>query len=84
MGMRQSLASSNHWAIALARRARRGPSLPVPRIVARALVGIFVPIRSLYFTCLRVFIAEPLFKGYCKEYGKNLRTDGAGESESGQ
>jgi acetyltransferase-like isoleucine patch superfamily enzyme len=30
--------------------------------------------RGLWFTFRRVAIAEPLFKAYCKEYGRGLRT----------
>jgi acetyltransferase-like isoleucine patch superfamily enzyme len=31
-------------------------------------------IRGLYYFIARVFVCEPLFKAYCTQYGRNLRT----------
>jgi acetyltransferase-like isoleucine patch superfamily enzyme len=39
------------------------------------LLGLFVALRSVIYFIRRVFIAEPLFKGYCTSYGKGLKTD---------
>ena len=35
----------------------------------------FLAVRAVYYWCFRVFIAEPLFKAYCRRYGRNVRTD---------
>jgi acetyltransferase-like isoleucine patch superfamily enzyme len=61
-----------------ARRVYRGVrnlSVPAPRVVVRPLLWIFLAVRSLYYFVKRVFICEPLFKAYCKSYGRNLHTD---------
>ncbi len=31
-------------------------------------------VRSVYYFVARVFVCEPLFKAYCREYGRNLHT----------
>jgi acetyltransferase-like isoleucine patch superfamily enzyme len=41
---------------------------------ARVLVHLFHGIRSGWYAVRRVLVAEPLFKGYCASYGRNLRT----------
>ncbi len=38
------------------------------------MAGVYGLIRTGIYTFRRVFIAEPLFKGYCTSYGRNLRT----------
>jgi acetyltransferase-like isoleucine patch superfamily enzyme len=71
------LALSDHW---LARTARwlyqvsRTFTLPAPRIVVQPLLGVFLLLRSLYFFTWRVLVCEPLFKAYCKQYGRRVRT----------
>ncbi len=32
------------------------------------------PFRTIYYAFLRLFVCEPLFKAYCKSYGRNVRT----------
>jgi acetyltransferase-like isoleucine patch superfamily enzyme len=65
----------------LARMARRvywgvrNLSVPAPRVVVKPLLWIFLAVRSLFYFVKRVFICEPLFKAYCKSYGRNLHTD---------
>jgi acetyltransferase-like isoleucine patch superfamily enzyme len=49
--------------------------MPAPRIIFRPLLWAFLIGRSCYHSLLRIFVAEPFFKAYCKEYGKNLHTD---------
>lgn len=56
-------------------RAVRSLSVPAPRVVVRPLLWSFLAMRAGYHFFLRVFICEPLFKAYCKEYGKGLHTD---------
>ena len=56
-------------------RAVNSFSVPAPRLLTRPLLLLFLALRGSYHFILRVFICEPLFKAYCKKYGKNLRTD---------
>lgn len=76
--LRRSVATSDHWLARTARRfvrAVRNFGLPVPAVVARPLLLIFILGRGVYYWCFRVFVAEPLFKAYCRSYGRNVRTD---------
>ena len=57
------------------RRVIRSLTLPVPHVVARAWVAVYVGGRAAWHFLCRVCIAEPLFKGYCRAYGKGVRTD---------
>ena len=50
-------------------------SVPAPRLVVKPMLWGYLVLRFLVFFFRRVFIAEPLFKAYCKRYGRNLRTD---------
>jgi acetyltransferase-like isoleucine patch superfamily enzyme len=49
--------------------------LPAPRIIVKPMLWTFLAIRSVYNFVMRVFICEPLFKAYCKQYGRGLHTD---------
>jgi carbonic anhydrase/acetyltransferase-like protein (isoleucine patch superfamily) len=71
------LALSDHWSAWLVRKLYRGLlqfSIPAPRIVTVPVLGMVILIRSTYYFLRRVFIAEPLFKVYCKHYGRNFHT----------
>ena len=75
---RRYLATSNRPLPTLVRRLRRGVrslSLPAPRFVIKPMLWVFLALRAIVHFVRRVFISEPLFKAYCKQYGKNLRTD---------
>lgn len=50
-------------------------SLPAPKAVIRPFLLVYLALRTAYYWVLRVFVCEPLFKAYCKRYGKKLRTD---------
>jgi acetyltransferase-like isoleucine patch superfamily enzyme len=50
-------------------------SVPAPHALTKPLLWLFLALRNSYFFALRVFICEPLFKAYCKRYGRGLRTD---------
>jgi acetyltransferase-like isoleucine patch superfamily enzyme len=56
-------------------RRLRTLSIPVPLVVVKPLVWIFLRVRSCYYQFLRIFVCEPFFKACCKRYGRNLRTD---------
>ena len=70
-------ALSDHPVAAALRRIRRtllGFSVPVPHVVARALLTSFLGCRTLVKFVIRVFICEPSFKAYCSTYGRRLKT----------
>ena len=56
-------------------RAVRSFSMPAPRVLIRPLLWLFLAARECYQFGVRVFVCEPLFKAYCKKYGRRLRTD---------
>jgi acetyltransferase-like isoleucine patch superfamily enzyme len=76
-GWYQFLAHSDHWAVRTARQGYRTVtrfSVPAPRFIVRPVLAAVVLVRSTYYFLARVFYAEPLFKGYCKSYGRNFHT----------
>jgi carbonic anhydrase/acetyltransferase-like protein (isoleucine patch superfamily) len=76
--LRRTVATSDHIAARLARRAYWGVrrfTLPAPRIVIVPILWVFLMVRATYYFLVRVFLCEPLFKAYCKEYGRGVRTD---------
>ena len=69
--------SERPWAIRL-RRVRRfllSLSVPTPAIVVKPLLWVFLVVRAVWWFFKRVLICEPLFKAYCKRYGRNVHTD---------
>jgi len=59
------VALSDHWVARLLRRVYQGVdgfSVPAPRVITVPLVVLII------------FIAEPLFKAYCTQYGRHLHT----------
>lgn len=75
--LRRQLALSDHPGARFARWAYRGScsfSIPAPKVLFKPLLWCYLAIRSLWHTLLRVAFAEPLFKAYCKQYGRRLRT----------
>ncbi len=77
MSLYRSLATSDHWFAVAVRRFRRALlnfGLPAPRILVAPLLFAFVAIRQVWYGFYRVFVCEPLFKAYCKSYGRNLHT----------
>ncbi len=72
------LALSNDRPARLARKLYWGAAtftLPTPKVIVKPMLWAYLAIRSVYYWTMRVFIAEPLFKAYCKEYGRGVRTD---------
>src|SRR5688572_28485930 len=49
-------------------------SLPVPGWFAKPFLWLFLFLRTLWHSFLRIFIAEPFFRAYCTRYGRRLRT----------
>ncbi len=71
------LATSDHPVARVVRRARRAVltfTLPAPRAVVRPLLATFLGLRHVYYFAKRVFVCEPLFKAYCTQYGRGVRT----------
>lgn len=71
------LATSDDWSARTFRRVYRGVrnfSVPAPRLITVPFLAIVIGIRSTYYFIMRVFVCEPLFKAYCKSYGRNLHT----------
>jgi acetyltransferase-like isoleucine patch superfamily enzyme len=50
-------------------------SLPLPYFLAKIFLVFYVICRSVIYFFRRVFVSEPLLKGYCKKYGKNVHAD---------
>ena len=50
-------------------------SVPAPALFARPILRLFLTLRASYQFLVRVFICEPMFKAYCKKYGRHLHTD---------
>ncbi|MGA3372306.1 MAG: acyltransferase [Terracidiphilus sp.] len=75
--LRRCLATSQSRTARLARwgyRAINDFSVPVPRVVVRPLVWLFLLLRNIYYFVVRVFICEPFFKAHCARYGRNMHT----------
>jgi acetyltransferase-like isoleucine patch superfamily enzyme len=78
INLRRFVSSSDHPAARLAKRLYHGIrrfTLPAPRVIVKPMLWSFLAIRTIYYFCMRVLICEPLFKAYCTEYGRNVRTD---------
>ena len=76
-GWYRFLARSDHWAVRTARQGYRAVtnfSVPAPRFFFRPALALVLVVRSTYYFLVRVFYCEPLFKAYCKSYGRNLHT----------
>jgi acetyltransferase-like isoleucine patch superfamily enzyme len=75
--VRRWLALSDHPLAGAVRKLRRSMitfSLPAPAVVVRPLLAVFLALRGCYYFLVRIFVCEPLFKAYCAQYGKGLRT----------
>jgi acetyltransferase-like isoleucine patch superfamily enzyme len=75
--LRRFLAKSDRPSARFVRRVYRGCqsfSLPAPKVIFKPLLWCFLWMRFVWHTFLRVAIAEPMFKAYCKQYGRRLRT----------
>lgn len=74
---RRYLATSDKPVPRLVRWLYRLPDrvhVPAPRVVAMPLLWAFLLARWLYCFFFRVLVSEPIFKCYCRQYGKRLRT----------
>jgi len=77
MGIRRRVRFSDHWGARLVKKIYYLPdtlSVPCPRALVRPIVFLFIFLRSMFWQCQRIFIAEPFFKAYCTRYGKRLHT----------
>ena len=70
-------ALSDHWVATNMRRARRAFlrfSVPIPHVLAKSILLLYLSCRAVFKFFVRVIICEPAFKAYCTTYGKRLRT----------
>jgi acetyltransferase-like isoleucine patch superfamily enzyme len=77
MSLHRTLALSDHILARCMRAAYRwitNFSVPAPRIVFWPLLTIFLVLRHSWYFLYRVFVCEPVFKAYCRTYGKNVHT----------
>ena len=75
--IRRLLARSDHRVARGIRQFYRGVqrfTLPAPRILVRPALAVVVAARSVYYFAIRVLVCEPLFKAYCRSYGRGVRT----------
>lgn len=75
--LNRRIALSSHPAARMLRGLRRRVrafSLPAPVFLVRSLLAIFLTLRAIYHFLARIFVCEPLFKGYCTQFGRGLRT----------
>ncbi|MGH9453236.1 MAG: acyltransferase, partial [Terriglobia bacterium] len=71
------IALSDHWLARVLRKMYRATfqlSVPAPRFLTAPVLAVIILVRSTYYFLCRVFIAEPLFKVYCTQYGRNFHT----------
>ena len=71
-----AVAKSDTTAGRLLRTVVRGTlhaSLPLPRPAARLYRGVYEAIREVVYWVRRVFIAEPIFRGYATRVGRNFK-----------
>lgn len=77
MSMRRYLATSDSL-IPVVVRSTRGAwhrfTLPAPKVFVLPYLWVYLGVRFIYHLLLRHFIAEPLFKAYCRSYGRHVRT----------
>jgi acetyltransferase-like isoleucine patch superfamily enzyme len=56
------------------RRAVLRFSVPAPKVLTVPALSLVLAVRELYYFVVRVFICEPLFKGYVTSHGRNFHT----------
>ncbi|MDF1502863.1 acyltransferase [Roseisolibacter sp. H3M3-2] len=87
--LRRTIAVSDHPIAGATRRlykARRSAHLPLPRVLGKLLLAVYVAVRELYYLFVQFFLSGPLLRAACTRVGRNLRTgafvpwiQGAGE-----
>lgn len=72
------MVHSKHPGVRLLKRIRSGFetfTLPAPKLLTRPYLWIYLAIRNTYYFLVRVLVCEPLFKAYCRQVGRGVRTD---------
>ena len=75
--LRRALATSDHPLARMVRGLRRSIlnfTLPAPQVITKPLLWSYLLYRTVYYFGWRVLICEPLFKAYCRRYGRGVRT----------
>ena len=78
MSLYRKLALSDHWFARAVRRCHRAVnrfSVPAPKLIFIPILSTVLVLRQLWYFVYRVFFCEPLFKAYCRSYGKSVHTD---------
>lgn len=76
MTLRGRIIRSDHPLAKSARRmvrASRSISIPVPRVITRPALMLYLVLREGYVIVVRLFFVEPLFKAACTRVGKRFR-----------
>lgn len=77
MSLYRTLALSNHPLARALRSFRRKVfqfGIPAPRVLFLPVLYLVLGIKETWYFLYRVFLCEPLFKMYCRTYGRNLHT----------
>lgn len=77
MSLYRTVALSNHPLARALRSFRRKVlqfGIPAPRVIFLPVLYLVLGIKETWYFLYRVFLCEPLFKMYCRSYGKNLHT----------
>ena len=75
--LRHRLATSDHPAaqgLKAVRRRLLRIGLPFPPMVFRPFLWCFLGLRKVWFTIVRIFVCEPLFRASCIKVGSGFRT----------
>jgi len=49
-------------------------TLPAPRVVTMPILLIYLAVSTTYSFLFRIFVCEPIFKAYCRSFGRRVRT----------
>ena len=49
-------------------------SIPLPLVLVRPVVKLFLAGRAVWYFFLRVFVCEPFFKAHCRQFGRDVHT----------
>ena len=77
VNIRRAIVLGNNAPARIARntyRAVRQFHLPVPRLVGKPLLWLFLAVRSFYYVAYRILVCEPLLRASCRSAGRNLRS----------
>ena len=77
MSLYRTFVMSDHWFARVVRRCHHAVtqfSIPAPKVIFMPILWTVLILREFWYFVYRVLVCEPLFKAYCRSYGKNLHT----------